>query len=119
MIGLIFYWGMNWRYQIEEAANAEYRLFPVVVFSIIFSIVMGMLCRFPQLMIDIKENKKWTFDWPKFIAVGLPTLLILILYILSSLGIVPILHLIFIGDSTLITIAGIVFGYVLLDSLRK
>ena len=117
MIGLVFYWGMKWRFHLEEVASIEAKLFPVVLFSIIFPIIMGMLLRLPQLIIEVMENRRWTFDWSKFIAIGLPTLLILIIYSISYLGIIPAIHLILISGSTLATTAGIVFGYILLDSL--
>jgi len=117
VVGHLFYWGMKWRYQLEQVANAEAKLLPIVLFSIIFPIIMGVLFRLPQLIIEIQNNKKWTFDWSKFIAIGLPTLLILIIYSISYLGIIPAIHLILISGSTLATTAGIVFGYILLDSL--
>lgn len=110
---------MKWRFQLAETAGLEFNLIPVVLFTAIFSVVMGGLLRFPQLVIEIKENKKWTFDWPKFIAVRLPTLLILILYIYSYTGMKPAIHLIIIGDPTLATFAGIVFGYTLLEGKKN
>ena len=119
VVGLLFYWGMDWRYRLEEVANAKAELFPVVLFSTLFPIVMGVLLRLPQLIIEIQDNKKWTFDWSKFIAIGLPTLMILIIYNISYLGIIPAIHFILISGTTLATTAGIIFGYILLDSLKK
>src|SRR5690625_536601 len=119
VVGHLFYWGMKWRYQLEQVANAEAKLLPIVLFSIIFPIIMGVLFRLPKLIIEIQNNKKWTFDWSKFIAIGLPTLLILIIYSISYLGIIPAIHFILISGTTLATTAGIIFGYILLDSLKK
>jgi hypothetical protein len=72
---------------------------------------------------EIKEKKEWTFDWTKVIAIGIPALYVALFPILSStsfgtnflFGQVLVLF----ENTTLITTAGIVFGYVLLDSLKK
>ncbi|WP_342535790.1 hypothetical protein [Sporosarcina sp. FSL K6-3508] len=118
-IGLIIYLGMKWEFQLKETASMNFNILPVVLFSAIFPIVLGMLLRLPQLFIEIKESKKWSFDWTKFLAVALPALLIVVLYILSYLAIVPVVHFLLIGGQTLVTVAGIIFGYTLLDSFKK
>ncbi|SKA89882.1 hypothetical protein [Sporosarcina newyorkensis] len=118
-IGLIIYLGMKWEFRLKETASTDFNILPVVLFSAIFPIVLGMLLRLPQLFIEIKENKRWTFDWTKFLAVALPALLIVVLHILSYLAILPVVHLLLIGGQTLVTVAGIVFGYTLLDSFKK
>src|SRR5690625_798770 len=110
---------MKWRFQIEKEASIEFRMLPVVLFTVIFPIVLGVLLRLPQLIIEIKENKKWIFDLPKFMAIGLPTLLILLYYIISGLGMVVAGHFILISVSTIATVAGIIFGYSLLDCLKE
>ena len=110
---------MKWRFQIERTASMEFTVIPTVMFSVIFPIVMGALLRLPQFIIDIKGNKKWNFDWARFFGVGLPTLLILIYYTLSFIGLIPAIHLVLISGSTLATISGIVFGYILLDNLEN
>lgn len=119
VIGLIFYLAMKWRVHIVGLASLNFEFFPVVLFSTIFPIVMGLLLRLPQLIIEVKENRKWTFDWAKFTAIGLPTLLILVVYGISYLGIMPVIDFILISEPILTTVAGIIFGYILLDSLKK
>lgn len=119
MIGLIFYLGMKWGLRLEQTASSEFKVFPVVLFSVVFPVVMGVLLRIPQFILSIRGNNRWTFDWPKFTAVGLPTLLILIWYLTSFVGAVPILHVFLIGGSTLPTIVGIIFGYILIDSFKQ
>lgn len=104
---------------MEETASSEFNYLPVIQFTIIFPIVVGILLRLPQLFLEIKENKRWVFDWPKFIAVGLPTLLILFYYISITLGWVPIVDFIIISGETILTIIGIIFGYTLVDCLKE
>ncbi|MGP4108844.1 hypothetical protein [Virgibacillus sp. L01] len=93
---------------------------PVLLFATIYPIVIGLFLRLPKLIIEIKEKKQWTFDWVKVVAIGIPALYIASLPILSTTGInfVFSIDLMLMGTK-LITIAGIVFGYVLLDSLKK
>ncbi|WP_245804788.1 hypothetical protein [Halobacillus hunanensis] len=101
----------------------EFELFPVIMFAAIFPIVIGLFLRLPKLIIEIKENKQWTFDWVRFIAIALPSLYIITMSILPysplGQGSISIPEIILIGSPTVTTIAGIVFGYVLLDSFKK
>ncbi|MFD2043049.1 hypothetical protein ACFSTA_01865 [Ornithinibacillus salinisoli] len=96
---------------------------PVVLFGTIFPIVIGLFLRLPKLLIEIKQNKQWTFDWIKFIAIALPSCYILSMSVLpfSSLGVnsIKIPEIIMIGSPTIQIIAGVVFGYTFLDSLKK
>jgi|SRR5699024_3730819 len=117
MIGFIIYWGMKYQSQLEETAKREFELFPVIIFAAIFPVVIGLLLRFPKLIIEIRENKQWTFDWVRFVAIALPSLFIITMSILPYSY--PITEIILIGGPTITTIAGIVFGYVLLDSVKK
>lgn len=111
--------GTKWQFQLQIVASVAFNFLPAALFSVIFPVVMGVLLRLPQFIIELRRNKKWTFDWPKFLAVGLPTSLILILYIIYYLGIAPVLNTMFTSGSTLPTIAGIIFGYIVVDSLIK
>lgn len=82
-----------------------------------------MFLRLPKLIKEIKQNKLWTFDWIKFIAIGLPAFCVLIIYVSkfhlpeSILSFIP--QAIFLGNTTIQMTVGIVFGYTLLDSLKK
>ncbi|MEN2766298.1 hypothetical protein [Ornithinibacillus xuwenensis] len=75
------------------------------------------------MIIEIIEKNPWTFDWIKFAVVGLPSFYIVIMSILpyTPLGqegmLIP--EIILIGSPTITTIAGIIFGYVVLDVLKK
>lgn len=123
MIGFIINWGMKYQSRLEEIAKMEFEQLPIIMFAAIFPIVIGLLLRLPKLIIEIKENKQWTFDWIRFIAIAIPSLYIITMSILPfsplSKGYMPIPEIILIGGPTVTTVAGIVFGYVLLDSLKK
>ncbi|WP_443259503.1 hypothetical protein [Virgibacillus sp. L01] len=122
-IGLIIYWGMKYQVQLNEEAKMKFELFPVVRFATLFPIVIGLLLRLPKLIIEIYNKKQWTFDWVKFIAIGLPCFYVLTMSLLPysplGQGSIPIPDIIITGSPTVTTVAGIVFGFVLLDSLKK
>lgn len=122
-IGFIVYLGAKFQLWLSQEAEVTYNLFPFYLFSLIFPIVIGMMLRLPKLVNEIRQNKKWTFDWAKFIAIGLPSLLILSMYVLlfylpdSMQLFIPIA--IFLGSPFIQIIPGVVFGYILLDSVKK
>src|SRR5690625_717871 len=122
-IGFIIYLGTKYQVQLENEASKNFELMPVVLFTTLFPIVIGLFLRLPKLIIEIKQKKQWRFDWIKFIAIGLPTFLVISLFILpfTSLGegIIIVPEILWIASPTFQIIAGIVFGYILLDCLKK
>ncbi|WP_409271762.1 hypothetical protein V1499_19345 [Neobacillus sp. SCS-31] len=123
VIGIIFYLGMKYHINLKKEAEMSFNMFPTLIFTIVSPVVIGMLLRIPKLILEIIEKKKWTFDWAKIVAVGLPALYV---------GMAPYLYYTPMGDympfaavfaslgaSTITTAAGVVFGYVLLDSLKE
>lgn len=123
IIGFIIYLGAKYQIRVEQEAAATLEVIPVVMFSSIFSIVIGMLLRLPKLIKEIKLNKYWAFDWIKFIAIGLPSLCVSLIYVSkyhlpeSIVQFIP--QAIFLGNTTIQITAGVVFGYILLGSLKK
>ncbi|MFD2130302.1 hypothetical protein ACFSKI_03465 [Pseudogracilibacillus auburnensis] len=123
VIGIIIYFRAKYQLRLQQEASVTFEIVPVVLLSTIFPFAIGMLLRLPKLLNEIKQNKQWTFDWIKFIAIGLPSLCILLIYVSlfylpeSILLLMP--QAIFLGNPTIHTIAGVVFGYTLLDSLKK
>ena len=122
-IGFLIYLGAKYNIRLVEEANKTYEVLPVLIFVTIFPIVIGVMLRLPKMIMEIKDKKEWTFNWIKVIAIGIPALYIASLPILSysSFGMSFLFakELMLIENTTLITTAGIVFGYVLLDSLKK
>nr|WP_263624166.1 hypothetical protein [Cytobacillus kochii] len=122
-MGFIFYLGVKYQVRLHEELRNSFNLLPFLIFATIFPIAIGLLLRLPKLIIEIKEKKQWSFDWIKVAAIGIPSLYIAMIPILSlSTSFENLLfakELIFLGDTTLTTTAGIVSGYVLFDSLKK
>jgi len=115
---------MQYNIALVEEANITFEGLPVLIFATTFPIVIGVILRLPKLIIEIKDKKEWAFNWINIIAIGIPALYVALLPILSSIGmnfLVPPVSLLVgsFGNSTLNTTAGIVFGYVLIDSIKK
>lgn len=114
VIGLVIYGGLLYQIQLNETAQQTYNMLGLLRFAVIFPVIIGLLLRLPTTIIEVKEKKINSFDWSKFLAVGVPTFLVLLMLFIPF---IPILSPFM--SSTIPTIAGIVFGYVLLDSFSK
>ncbi|MGD6834541.1 hypothetical protein ACQCT5_20490 [Sutcliffiella halmapala] len=120
LIGFIYYLGLRYQFHLKEDAQRNYNILPVVIYETLFPILLGILLRLPRLIKEIKEDKEWSVNWVKLITVGLPTLYIAFVPLLffTILGkylpfMLEIVHL------DVSTISGLIFGYVLLDSVKK
>ncbi|MBT2570744.1 hypothetical protein [Planococcus sp. ISL-110] len=121
-IGLILYFGMELQEQVAERSQMTFNLFPLQAYMALFPVVIGLLIRIPKFILQLKKRKSWTFDWVLFAAIGLPALyLVLMAFVpFSPLGEgwLPIPQILLIGGTTVPTIAGLVFGYVVLESFK-
>lgn len=124
IIGFIIYIGAKYQLSLKQEAERNLEVIPILLFSTFFSVVIGFLLRIPKLIIEMKQNKQWTFDWIKFSAIALPSFFIIILSILpfTTIGeftakIIP--SAIFLSEPIIQIIACVVFGYTLIDCLKK
>ncbi|MEW9501706.1 hypothetical protein [Jeotgalibacillus marinus] len=121
---LVLYFGSEIYLRLEEYRRSNFELRPLMLFIVLFPILVGMMIRFPQLVTDIRLKKGWSIDWVKLSAIGIPSLYIALSPLLLILN-VPIIHQVRISFlmsgflETVTTIAGVIFGYVLLDSLKE
>ena len=128
VIALVVYAGLQLQQLLSEKAASEFEPRPLWIYIAIFPIIIGLLLRTPKFMLERKESRIGGFDWSKFLAVGVPAFIVLVLSILPLL---PIENLIFsdevyvqidlllFSSTTAQTIAGLVFGYTLLDSFKS
>ena len=126
VFGFVFCLGITYKVWLVEQAASTFDGMPALIFSSILPILMGLLLRLPKLILEIKDKKEGMFDWIIVVAIGIPSLYIVTLPILPYTDFGGLLYfvnftnyLLVSGDTTLMTIAGVVFGYVLLDSLKK
>ncbi|MGD7054371.1 hypothetical protein [Sutcliffiella horikoshii] len=120
VIGFIYYAGLRYELHLLNEAQMNYNFWPQVIFAALFPILIGILLRLPKLIKEIQQKKSWSVNWMKLLAVGLPTLYVALVPLLSLTSlfryipfVMDIIHL------DLATLAGVVFGYVLLDSLKE
>ncbi|WP_235318395.1 hypothetical protein [Planococcus sp. CAU13] len=122
MIGIIVYFGMQLQELAIEKSRMTFTVFPRQLFYALFPVIIGLLIRTPKFILQRKSNGPLKFDWILFAAVGLPTLYVVVMTFLpfSPLGAgwLRIPEIISIGGATVPAIAGLVFGYVLLDSFK-
>jgi hypothetical protein len=122
VIGFVFYFGMDYQMRLREKSAIIFDIKPYISFASFFSIFIGMLLRLPKLILEIREKQRWSFDWMKFIVIGIPSLYIAMIPLFAivygmNLWFSNVVMLL--GDITFTTIAGVIFGYVLLDSLNS
>ncbi|KGX85923.1 hypothetical protein [Pontibacillus marinus] len=121
VIGFVLYQGSEYQSYLAKQAETTYEIMPRAIFTTIFPILVGMLLKLPDLWIQ-RLSTKWGVDWPKLIVVGIPSLYISSELLLSFTPLAPYLPFLFYisttGYPTLTMVSGIVFGYVVLDSIR-
>ncbi|WP_096271237.1 hypothetical protein [Paucisalibacillus globulus] len=124
-IGILTLIFLGYKVPIEMKENLlfEAPVMLLTIYSTIFPILIGMILRLPAFIKEIKEKRKWSVDWVKLGAIGIPTLYISQIFILYFS--LPGVSLPFGGvlirsyDMPFSTIAGLIFGYILLDSLKE
>lgn len=99
--------------------NFDYSM--VWTYMSLFPIAVGILLSIPHLARTIRKPGILTYDGIKFITIGLPTFLIAIIPLSMQIHWEPLQKIVYfyMVNNTLITISGIVFGYVLVTSFDK
>jgi len=126
-IGVIVYAGLQFQQSLVVRSQETFNPVPLWVYIAIFPVVIGLLMRLPKFLQERTEWRIIGFDWSKFLAVSIPALTVIILSILPFMPIENIpypsfydpFNLILFSGTTAQTIAGHVFGYVLLDSFKR
>jgi hypothetical protein len=107
---------------VVERSQLTFNPFPLQAYIALFPVVIGLLIRTPKFILQMKEKESWSYDWVKFTAIGLPALYIVVMtfFPFSPLGEgwLPIPNFLLSGGTTIPTIAGLVFGYVVLASFK-
>ncbi|WP_056832058.1 hypothetical protein [Psychrobacillus sp. FJAT-21963] len=80
-IGFICYLGSHYYMSLKSIAQETFDNKLFFIYSLVFPVIIGMLFKLPVLVKDIQQQKKWTFDWVKLLAIGAPTFFIVYLLI--------------------------------------
>ncbi|WP_186673008.1 hypothetical protein [Sporosarcina sp. BP05] len=120
-IGFICYLGSLYYMSLKSIAQTTFDNKLFLIYSLVFPVIIGMLLKLPVLVKDIQQQKKWTFDWVKLLAIGAPTFFIVTspIWIYTSFGEHFSDYLRITISTPFATAAGIVLGYCLLDILKK
>lgn len=122
VIGLILYLGMYLQSQVAEKSQMTFNLFPIQLYIALFPVVIGALLRTPKFILQRINSGDWTYNWIKFAAIGLPSLYIVLMTFVPfapiAEGLLPIPNILFFGGTTVPTVAGLVFGYTVLASVK-
>jgi len=122
LICFIIYLGAKYQIQLQKEMSQTMEPKKYLNFSVIFPIFIGLLLGLPGLINKIKQQREWSFNWMKLLVIGLPTLLTILIYLFLAyipeniLQYVP--EAIFLRNQTIHIVAGVVLGYVLLDSVK-
>lgn len=123
IISVLFYLGARYQTYLKMEASKTFKLEFLLYYMTIFPILMGLILRLPAWILEFKRHVAWSFDWMKFLGVGIPALYFAVIRMLAttSLGMyLPFAEtMLLIDNAILSTTAGIVFGYVLLSCIQK
>lgn len=120
-IGLLLYQGVYLQYYFKQMINITYNQLYWYFGVLPFPIIVGMLLKLPSTWED-RGNTKWGLDWIKLTAVGIPCAYVWLAFLWMRIPGGE--HLPFLDSATLpivpvlTGVAGIVFGYILLDCIR-
>jgi hypothetical protein len=123
MILLLLYLGVVLQARFKEYQEMDFNPKPYIIFTVAYPILMGMVIRLPQLITGIMKKKRWCVDWIKLCVIGLPSLYIAISPLSFFINI-PIFNLnlvnnMFSAGITVMTVAGVISGYIILDSIKE
>lgn len=122
---IILYLGFWYKFTLKFLVAKSLNPFYYLLFSALFPIVIGIILGFPRFFNTVKKPGKWSIDFIKLSAIGIPTLLInlsliLITYTPVKFFYIPtIFNLIMGSDSSIVSLCGTIFGYLLISSFDK
>jgi hypothetical protein len=125
LVGLIILKGSQYEQQLKDLVAQTYKPLPYQIYLSVYPIVIGFLMGLPKLISNFFKNGIWRFDLIKFVAIGIPVLLVVtmpIVYFSPLYNYLKFLRLLFyygLGSPIPHVVAGIVFGYLICSVLAK
>lgn len=125
LIGYIVISKMMLLFQTEQRA-ITYDFFPLMNWSAIIFILLGVLLGLEQLILEARKKGPWKINLPKIILLGIPSLyfaigLLIFIYqpYLSNNILVYPIQLFIQGEFYTLSIIQMIFGYVIVTSFDK
>jgi len=122
LVGCSIVWANAYEIALKNDLSRGFELF--IIWASLPTFI-GLILALPRFIVTIQKPGIWTFDWVKFIAVGLPSFLAAgatSIFWVISFWVISFLHQympFLFNNSILTTTGGIVFGYVLLTAFKK
>jgi hypothetical protein len=104
---------------LKRSYESTYDFTGVFLFMSLFPIIVGILLALPQFFVSYMRKGSWKVDWVALLAMGLPALLVAITPMLVNLSFEGQLVASILLHPSLVTVAGILFGFVLVTSFNK
>lgn len=120
---LLIFLGGKYQQELRILAGREFNPLPPILFSTVYSVLVGMYIALPKLASTLMRSGKLGLDWLKVLIIGIPTLLISasgILYHYLSWDISFLVQWFYMQYNGMsIAFIGVVSGYTLLSSVTK
>lgn len=122
--GLVIVKGVNYGERLWNEIGATFVVYPWLIFIIIYSIALGCILAMPNFTFQAQKKGKWYLNKKKLLTLGFPTLIFLISQTILFMPISNIfselfIYLNFTRNGQIITISGIILGYILITSFGK
>ena len=102
-------------------AKATFNTMPHLVFITVYPILIGLLLSLPGMIRKFNAQGKWSYDWIKALAIGVPTLygstIVLLQY--SPFGNYLPKYFRMIASTEFISLSGLVLGYTIIACIQK
>lgn len=122
LVGIIMVVGSKYQLQFEQYTQLTGDPTLSLYFGFLFPMVVGMLIALPEFITKIKKDGSLKFDWIKFVAIGLPALILGVIPFLYNWNVIPLssfyTHIIILKPLPRI-IACAALGFLLLSSFEK
>jgi hypothetical protein len=119
--GIILYAGLHHLQKLRIESHQTFNIAALAIYTTLFPVLLGALLRVPRFVKDIQDGF-FGFNWAKFTAIAVPALYVTFapLLALTEWGHqIPLFVQITPFNGSAITIAGMIAGYVLLDSFTQ
>lgn len=119
---LLFILGaLSYRHQLQEQADTQFEVLPLMIFDHVYPIVFGMLVATSFLWNRYKEGRLKGFVWAEFLIIGIPSLYVALapwLYF-TNVPLLPLLKFFATHHYSGPMLFGFLFGFTLIHSIRK
>ena len=122
MIGALIVFLLIYK-SLNKQAEMNYNFIPVVTFSLLYPIVLGVLFALPGLLKRVRKDNAKGFNLGKFLGVGIPAVYVMVAPLLSFTNIIsidlPLTHVLLSQYTGGVMIFSFVFGYITIDCIRR